>query len=264
MKPTIAMVSKAAGFELRNVTEFARRNGFSAIELNLDLVRLYVAERPRTEIIDDLRSKPFQYRCHAPFAEIELAHSDPDVRHVSASLLRNAIDFTADVGGTGITVHMGTGRLGEKDSSEADWDAGIVALEDAAQYGHKRGVTVSLENLRYGPTSNPRELLGIVERTGTAITLDFGHLRGSDLVQSGELTAQEFVSSVKNHVAHIHFYEIETDTHYPPANLDNLTELMDELRDVQWWSIELWRSADEVIHTYQLLQNYFDRQNEDG
>jgi sugar phosphate isomerase/epimerase len=119
------------------------------------------------------------------------------------------------------------------------------------------GVTVCLENLCHGPTSHPENVVAWARASGAMITLDIGHAVSCQRVQSGELTALDFLEMVADRLFEVHMYERETDRHRPPQDMTILGPIVDRLLATRctWWTIELDDCA-EALATRSLLLNY--------
>jgi sugar phosphate isomerase/epimerase len=151
-----------------------------------------------------------------------------------------------------ITFHVGLHR---KDPI----DPGRVAenLRRLVECARDLGITVCLENLRRGPTSHPENVVAWARASGAMITLDIGHAVSCPRVQSGELTALDFLEMVADWLFEVHMYERETDRHRPPRDMTILGPIVDRLLATQctWWTIELDDCA-EALATRSLLLNY--------
>jgi sugar phosphate isomerase/epimerase len=119
-------------------------------------------------------------------------------------------------------------------------------------------VTISLENLRRGPTANPRTLLEWARRSGVGITLDVGHAVSSRRVHRRKIRVEKIIDLVSERLVEVHLYEAETDRHWAPRNMDILGPIVDKLLTTacRWWTIELEDTRD-VLLTKRLLINHF-------
>lgn len=130
-------------------------------------------------------------------------------------------------------------------------------LSHLVERGHQLGITVCLENLRRGPTSDPDTVVEWAEASGAAITMDVGHAVSSRRVQEGVLSALDFVDAFSARLVEVHMYEQERDRHYPPTDLSILGPVLDRLLETacSWWTIELDDYA-EALATRTLLLDY--------
>ena len=119
------------------------------------------------------------------------------------------------------------------------------------------GITICLENLRSGPTSNPETVAEWARESGAMITLDIGHAVSCQRVKEGTLTPLDFVETLADRLHEVHMYEREENRHYPPQDMSVLGPIVDRLLDTQcrWWTIELAR-YDEALATRRLLLGY--------
>lgn len=147
-----------------------------------------------------------------------------------------------------MTVHIGL-----VPSIALDHNRAVRNLRKLVNYAKERGVNISLENLRFGPTSNPETMLKWSEENGTSITLDVGHAVSCDRVINGELTVTDIIERFAHNLEEVHFYEYETDTHYAPKDMSILGTIVDSLLQTQckWWTIEL-SSFEDILNTKNL------------
>lgn len=191
-------------------------------------------------------------RYHGYFPGFEIGNNDKDLAEYALSLHLNAIDAMVGFGDQVMTVHVGLVQ-----EIVLDHDLVIRNLGKIVQYARERGVTISLENLRFGPTSNPETLLHWSGESGSSITLDVGHAVSCDKVRRGELTVPHIIELFSPRLAEVHFYEYETDTHFAPEDMSILGPVVDSLlgTDCTWWTIELDRYED-ILNTKKLVADY--------
>jgi sugar phosphate isomerase/epimerase len=177
-----------------------------------------------------------EVRHHAFFPGLELADVCDEKSSRSLALHLQMFDIMAGLGEMVVTVHVGLNPQIELCSQKAVDN--LCRLVDAAG---ERGITVSLENLRRGLTSNPHIVLDWAKRSGSAITLDLGHVLSSDFTQNGGPDILEVIRMFKSRLVEVHFYEKETDRHYPPGDMTILGPVVDALlkTECNWWTIEL-------------------------
>jgi hypothetical protein len=133
----------------------------------------------------------------------------------------------------------------------------MEALQGIGEPGKRIGVTISLENLRRGPTANPQILLDWARRSGAGITLDVGHAVSSRCVCNKTISVEKIIDLVAARLMEVHVYESETDRHWAPRNMEILGPIVDRLikTDCRWWTIELEDTRD-VLLTRQLLVDH--------
>jgi len=212
--------------------------------------------------VDSFLKAGIPVRYHGFFPDHEIGHPDPAMAERAVRVHVAALEAMHGWGEQVITFHVGI-----------HWKAPIVpgrVVENLArlvEHGRGLGITVCLENLRRGPTSHPENTAAWARASRAMITLDVGHAVSCQRVQSGELTALDFLGMVADRIFEVHMYERETalrqaqDTarHYPPQDMTILGPIVDRLLDTQctWWTIELDDYA-EALATRTLLLDYLD------
>ena len=191
-------------------------------------------------------------RHHAFFPQFELGHSDEDVAENALRVHLAAVDAMRGHGEQVVTIHVGLDPQVELDAGRVV--ANLARLVDHAQ---RLGVTVALENLRYGPTSNPETVVAWARRAGSMITLDVGHAVSCERAKAGNLDPLDWVAMFGERLVEAHVYEREASRHYPPRDMSVLGPIVDGLLTTgcRWWTIEL-NDLDEALATRTLLLDY--------
>ncbi len=89
--------------------DFARKNNFSAIEVNLNVPVFFPEKyglKEREEIRQIVNEEGLDLSFHAP-EDIPLHHLHPTVRRAGLERMKECIDFARDLGGKKITFHPG-------------------------------------------------------------------------------------------------------------------------------------------------------------
>ena len=191
-------------------------------------------------------------RFHCRFGQHELGNTDPEEAGLALDVHERIFDTIAGLGEPFVTVHL---NLNKRISF--DKERGIDNLGRLVAYGRQCGLTVCLENLRQGPTSDPANVLNWARTTGASITLDIGHAVSSDSVRGGTHTVTGFVDLFRERLAEAHVYGKEEDRHYPITDMASLTPVIDRLLETNcaWWTIEL-DSIEDALDTRMRLINY--------
>lgn len=191
-------------------------------------------------------------RYHGYFPGFEIGHRDAQLAEEALDLHMKSVDAMVGLGEQVMTVHIGL-----VPSIELSHQNVVKNLTRLVEYAKTKGIIISLENLRFGATSNPEILLDWVEKSGASITLDVGHAVSSARVCSGELSVVRIIDLFSAYLEEVHFYEYETDTHYAPKNMSILGPIVDSLSETRckWWTIEL-ESYDDILHTRNLINTY--------
>jgi sugar phosphate isomerase/epimerase len=191
-------------------------------------------------------------RHHGFFPRHEFAHVDTAVAEQAVRVHISALEALHGLGEQVITVHIGLDPKTPLDPGRA-----VANLSHIVARAEGLGITVCLENLRRGPTSDPETVLAWARESGAMITLDVGHAVSCQRVQSGELSPIDFVDTFEDRLLEVHMYERETDRHYPPRDMSVLGPIVDRLLTTScgWWTIELG-DDDEALATRALLIDY--------
>jgi sugar phosphate isomerase/epimerase len=202
--------------------------------------------------VDPLLRADIPVRYHGFFPDYEIGHQDPSAAERALQLHLAALEAMQGRGEQIITVHIGL-----NDDVPLDYGRAVENLGRLVERGRELGITICLENLRDGPTSDPDTVRAWAEAAGAMITLDVGHALSCQLVQSGTLTALDFVDILHGRLREAHIYERETDRHYPPRDMETLSPIVDRLLQIQcgWWTIEL-DDYGEALSTRSLLLDY--------
>ncbi len=195
---------------------------------------------------------PIRHHCYLPGFEF----GDIDAQNAEQALQMHmkAVDAMQGCGEQVMTVHVGLPPFIELDFGRVKEN--LIRL---VEYAKQRGVTICLENLRRGPTSNPEIVLEWAELSGSAITMDIGHAVSSEQVGRGELNVLDIIKMFSHLLMEVHFYESETDMHHAPKDMSVLGPVVEQLLETkcQWWTIEL-DAYDEILRTRTLIQDYLE------
>lgn len=199
-------------------------------------------------------------RYHGFFPGHEFAHADPEAARRGLNVHLSALEVMPGRGESVITVHVGLRRQDPLDPGRA-----VDHLARLVERGRQLGVTVCLENLRQGPTSDPETVAEWAAASEAMITLDVGHAVSSRRVQNGEISPLDFVEAFAPRLTEVHIYERETDRHYPPQDMNLLGPIVDRLIEMscRWWTIELDDYA-EALATRTLLLHYLESKRKGG
>ncbi len=188
-------------------------------------------------------------RHHAFFPGFELGDADQERAEKAFALHTQYLDALVGGGEPVMTVHVGLVPRIPLDFRRVQ--ANLARLVD---YAAQQGAKICLENLRFGPTSNPETVVQWAEKSGASITLDVGHAVSCERVRKGDLTVPHIVEMFSHALEEVHFYEYETDTHYAPKDMSVLGPIVDSLllTNCRWWTIEL-TGFEDILKTRELI-----------
>ncbi len=194
-------------------------------------------------------------RFHTRFFDFELGNADSGKAEEALRVHTRAIDSIAVLGKPVITVHLNLSKAIPFDSQTA-----VYNLTRLVEHGNKAGITVCLENLRSGPSSNPDNILAWASASGAMITLDMGHAVSSEIVKEGETTVTDILELFGERLQEVHMYGKEEDRHYPIEDITPFKAVIDRLMKTgcRWWTIEL-DDYGEALGTRERLLDYLNR-----
>jgi len=210
--------------------------------------------------VDPLLEAGIPVRYHGFFPRHEFGHADAAAAERAVEVHLASLEALQGRGEQFITLHCGLNPDIPLDLSRA-----VTNLSRLAQRACDLGITVSLENLRRGPTSDPETVVAWASESGAMITLDVGHAVSCRRVQDGESTVIDFIAAftgrrnAADRLREVHMYERETDHHHAPRDMRALGPIVDRLMetDCRWWTIEL-DDPDEALATRTLLIDYLE------
>jgi hypothetical protein len=125
-------------------------------------------------------------------------------------------------------------------------------------YAARRGMMVTVENLRRGLASDPETFVALLRATGAPVTFDLGHAHGSAWVLGGRGSVVDFLRSIPTRIVAAHLYLTETgDSHVPPAGISDVAEALDGLWSAgcDWWVLEL-HTRETLEQTRRVVDQY--------
>ena len=240
MTPQVVLTSRASGGDFRSAAKAATELGFAGIDWNLDYFRIAAASNARQPFLDAAMSTGLPQGFHGPCHDIEIGHRDPFIAATAVQYLKMYVDFVQPLRDTHMTLHIGSRSIS---MDEMSWEHALKGLREVTEYGQERGVTICLENLKQGWTSEPEKLAELAEYSGAAITFDVGHARGSAPLREGRVTLREYIRPFANKIKNMHVYELENleGRHVEPIDLDGIGDTLRWAltQGIAWWVIEL-------------------------
>jgi sugar phosphate isomerase/epimerase len=256
MRPRIAICYHAAPDPESAVALALEQGPYAGVELTLDTYDIEGSVR-RGAAARAASADTLEVRYHFPLGALEI--SDPSLSGGGEALavMVSAAEAMARHGGTHLTVHA---ALPGDASSGARFDRTVARLAELVSAAGAHGVTICLENLRWGATSEPDAFREVVERTGCAVTFDLGHAASSDAAARG-IGPEVFARSVADRIEGAHIYGHENERHHPPRDLVSIEPSLDALSETAcgWWLVELL-DPDDIARTRRMLLDYLSRE----
>lgn len=256
MKPKIAICAKPQ-FSLKDTHDIAKNNGYMAVDWSIELNKLSLFKNERVsfdELLEENVSHEVRYHC--PLDKFEIAHVNPYISKNSVRLLKRCIEIIKVFNAQYLTLHIS----GASSIEELNWDAAVRNLAELVDYGDKKGVTICLENLKSGWTSDPVLFSKLIDLSGAKVTFDIGHANSSVYAVSGQTSCLGFLAAVSDQVVNAHVYEAEDPYHIAPQDLTIIRPVLSELIKTQcdWWVVEL-DERDSIEETRSLLLDFLDQ-----
>ncbi|HDP69696.1 MAG TPA: hypothetical protein ENN38_02675 [Actinobacteria bacterium] len=253
MAPKIAVCAKPMNL-FGKTMDYAVENNYPAIDWSFDLEGLSILKSDG-QMFFNLMSKneDIEVRYHCFIENVELAYVNSKMAEDSLDIFKFCADKIRDFGGRFMTVHVG---LWSKNPEEISWNNAVKNLSKLVDYGEAKGVTVCLENLKAGFTSDPGLFQKLIELTGAKVTFDLGHANSSLHAKNGFI-GLDFLKLMASHIVNAHVYEREEPHHIFPQDLSLIGPMLKHLLEetkCDWWVIEL-ADRQEVEYTRSLLQS---------
>jgi sugar phosphate isomerase/epimerase len=241
---TIALSVQAKEFPDRFT--WAEDNSF-ALEytpdpLHPELIREHVAASVE-------RGTPVRF--HTRFFGYEMGNTDFEKAEEAYQVHSQVIEAMSDLGEPVVTVHLNLDSTIPFDPHRA-----VDNLSRLVEKARESNITVCLENLRRGPTSDPNNVRAWAVESGAMITMDIGHAVSSDYVKEGNMTAAEIVDLFSDRLYEAHMYGKEENRHYPVEDMGITGPIIDRLvtTGCRWWTIELGDYSEALDTRRKVLQ----------
>lgn len=163
--------------------------------------------RERVRVLREIKGeRGLGFTVHAPFNDLNIASTTPQIREVSLRILRDSLDFAAELGAEAWVFHPGLSTTYTNITREKDAELNLDGVLHLADYAGGLGVRGVLENL-------PRGMRGLLSRVeeweifydqlgggGVELALDLGHANTNGQVA-------EFVGRLGGRVGHVHAHD---------------------------------------------------------
>ena len=179
------------------------------------------------ETLGPYMARGMAVRHHGYFPGLEIGHPDPRIARRALDFHLKVIDAIDGIGEPHLTVHVGLDFAVALNPERVVENLGRIVAR-----GARRGITVSLENLRQGPTADPDILCRWADATGAAVTFDIGHAVSCPGVRCEDLSVGAIIDRLDPKITEVHCYEYESDHHHAPHDLRVLGPIVDRLAAV--------------------------------
>jgi sugar phosphate isomerase/epimerase len=244
--------------EVEELRHFALDLGFAGVDWTFSLDNLPDGPAAEAELARGLaRLHPLEVRYHLAFQGLDLGDENPEERKRALRVFREVCRLITKLGGRVVTIHVG--GLGRETSSDLCWQTALEALQNLVQFCSRLRLHLCVENLAVGWSSRPKLYEKLLRLSGAWATLDLGHARVCQAVQSGGWRVQDFVSPHPERFVNAHVYHEETEAgHMPPATVAQMElrlRLLETLPLCDWWVLELREEA-ALKQTLGVIRDY--------
>ncbi len=194
------------------------------------------------------------FRFHAFFPGNEFGDEDMEKSRLAMALHKQMIEAVGETyPQTCITCHIGLGPDCRIDKNRVADNLSILV-----QRARELGLTLTIENLKSGVSSDPFQILEWANAADAAITMDLGHALSSCQVRQGTIDIDKIIDLFSPRLVEAHYYERETTDHHRPEDMHILGPVVDHLlaaTQCRWWTIEL-ETHEDILHTRQIALDY--------
>jgi sugar phosphate isomerase/epimerase len=198
-------------YDLEGFIEFASKEGFDFVQLGYEAPLKWIGEvtKSRRERIRSLAKRlGLQVGVHSVANGINVAWTNTRLREESLRQIKEAIDFTHDVGGELLTIHPGWKDLFGYRYPDDAYALAIEGHRELADFASGCGVRIGVENMPpfwLSFCDGPKETLAMVQtidRENFGMTLDIGHanLLGAEAIE-------EFIVTLNRKIFLIHIHD---------------------------------------------------------
>ena len=192
---------------------FAKRLGYTAVEISMDGTGLMFGGRPHPgmlrEALAAFAKHDFRYSVHSP-SSLDLRNRDQ--RDIHMTLARSTLEFTKQVGGRVLVLHFE--RRSQDPNDEAAFEEAILRLSDEAG-----DVLLGVENIEVERIEPVVECVRRINRPNVVMTLDVGHAH-----LAAAYFRFDFLDAIRSTlplVRHVHVND--NFGRYDPLRLENFT-----------------------------------------
>lgn len=255
--PTIAV--SVPGFKVPGyIYKMAEKTGVLAAEITLSSSTVSDALKLAELLVRD--GKGFK-KCEVRFHSKSITALDfatpGDAGMIACERLSKMIKaITENYGPTYLTIHSPSSL------SSSEVDEALERLHKLSKYASRQGAVLCLENLSFGWTSKPENLIRAAEKAKTSLVIDIGHINSSDDCRSGIFTRRTFIEAVGAYAVAAHIYEHEDTGHCSTDDCHLVWDALEALMftPASWWVIEL-EKEEAFMQTFKLLESFLNHLN---
>jgi sugar phosphate isomerase/epimerase len=251
-RPLLA-ISSWVSKSYEDVLKFGVSLGFRAIELDCDEKPIPATQRGRKLLKEVLKKYGLEVFYHSPFLDQAIGSANSVIRQNTFNNLRMYLEFLQELDARYLVIHAGV------DEEECPRRNIVDDLTRLVGIANTKSITLCVENLRYGLSSDPHNLRDLAEECGAKITFDLGHANSCDWTLNQNHSSKDFLRVIEERVVAAHIYLREGGgRHQPFTRIEEIKDTLDQLRSsnsVKWWTIEL-PDIEDTIREKLILDSY--------
>lgn len=167
------------------------------------------------------------------------------------------IDFLEELEASHLVIHAGV------DDTECPRENVVEDLMKLVSIAESKSISLCVENLRFGLSSDPYRLRELAEECGSNIVFDLGHANSCRWTASEKRSPKDFLKIIENRVVGAHIYlKEEGGRHHAFREIDDVKETLDQLigiNGIVWWTIEL-PIIEDAIKEKLMIDSYFKKE----
>lgn len=236
-----------------DVLKFGISLGFKAVELDCDEKPIPATRRGRAQLKQITDKYGLEVFYHSPFLDQAIGSANNTIRQNTFNTLRMYLDFLQEYEAKYVVIHAG---IDEEETPRENLVDDLTRLVDIAE---TKSITLCVENLRFGLSSDPYHLKELADECGSKITFDVGHANSCSWTLSENRSSRDFLKIIEGKVVAAHIYLKEGGgKHHPFTRIEEISDTLDNLiglNAVKWWTIEL-PSIEDTIRQKLMLDSY--------
>jgi len=226
---------------------------FDAVEIDCDEKPIPATKTSRTKIKEVFNRYPLRLFYHSPFLDQALGARNEAVRLNTFNTMSMYLGFLEELGASHLVLHAGV------DDTECPEENVVEDLKRLVEIAESKHITLCVENLRFGLSSDPHRLLHLANESGSKIVFDLGHANSCRWTTNEKRSSKDFLRIIENKVVAAHIYlKEEGGRHHPFKEIGEVKETLSELvsiNDVVWWTIEL-PNLEDIIKQKLMIDTY--------
>jgi sugar phosphate isomerase/epimerase len=240
-----------------DVLKIAQALNFDAVEMDCDEKPIPATQTSRAKVKEVFSKYPLRIFFHSPFLDQALGSKDDPIRQNTYNTLKMYIDFLEELEASHLVIHAGV------DDTECPRENVVEDLMKLVSIAESKSISLCVENLRFGLSSDPYRLRELAEECGSNIVFDLGHANSCRWTASEKRSPKDFLKIIENRVVGAHIYlKEEGGRHHAFREIDDVKETLDQLigiNGIVWWTIEL-PIIEDAIKEKLMIDSYFKKE----